>query len=164
MSRAAILIVVSAVLAVPALALAQAKTDFSGTWSFDEAKSDPASGPGGGGRGGGGRGTPTKLVIKQTPSEITIEQTLANGAHSVVYKLDGSESVNKLARSEIKAKATWNGANLVVSGKQSISTPQGTFEIEVKDVYSLATGALTITATRVTPLGETTRKLVYNKG
>jgi hypothetical protein len=82
----------------------------------------------------------------------------------VVYKLDGSESVNKLAMGESKAKATWDGANLVIAGKQAISTPQGDFEIDMKDVYTLANGVLTISTTRVTPRGEATRKLVYNKG
>ena len=169
MHKRILAIAVAVAVAVPALTFGQAKTDFSGTWSFDEAKSDPAGGPGGGGGGGGrpggGRGgTPTKLVIKQTAGEVTIEQTLPNGAQTVVYKLDGSESVNKLAMGESKAKASWDGANLVVTGKQAISTPQGEFEIGVKDIYTLASGVLTITATRATPRGETTRKLVYNKG
>jgi hypothetical protein len=160
-------IAVAVAIAVPALTFGQAKTDFSGTWSFDEAKSDPAGGPaggGGGGRGGGRMGPPTRLVIKQTAGEVTIEQTLPNGAQTVTYKLDGSESVNKLAMGESKAKASWDGANLVIAGKQSISTPQGDFEIDMKDVYTLASGVLTISTTRVTPRGETTRKLVYNKG
>jgi hypothetical protein len=167
MQKRILAIAVALAVAVPTLTFGQAKTDFSGNWSFDEAKSDPAAGPGGGGGGrpGGGRGgTPTKLVIKQTAGEVTIEQTLPNGAQTVVYKLDGSESVNKLAMGESKAKASWDGASLVIAGKQSISTPQGNFEIDVKDVYTLANGVLTITATRVTPRGETTRKLVYNKG
>ena len=168
MHKRIIAIAVALAIAVPALTFGHAKTDFSGTWSFDEAKSDPAAGPGGGG-GGGGRGgarvgPPTKLVIKQTAGEVTIEQTLPNGAQTVTYKLDGSESVNKLAMGESKAKASWDGANLVIAGKQSISTPQGDFEIDMKDVYTLANGVLTIATTRVTPRGETTRKLVYNKG
>jgi hypothetical protein len=169
MQKRILAIAVALAVAVPALTFGQAKTDFSGTWSFDEAKSDPAGGPGGGGGGGrpgGGRGggPPSKLVIKQTAGEVTIEQTLPNGAQTVVYKLDGSESVNKLAMGESKAKASWDGANLVIAGQQSISTPQGDFEIGLKDVYTLASGVLTITSTRVTPRGEATRKLVYNKG
>lgn len=166
-------LVVSTTLVWPAVASAQAKSDFSGMWTFDEAKSDPARGPGGGGGrpggggGGGGRmggGTPSKLVIKQTAGELRIEQTLANGAQTVIYRLDGSESVNKMVMAESKVKAAWDGANLVIAGKQAISTPQGNFEIDVKDVYALVGGVLTVTSTRVSPRGETTRKLVYNKG
>jgi hypothetical protein len=162
-------VVLAAALAVPALVLAQAKADFSGTWMFDQAKSDPApgAGGGGGGRGGGGRmggGTPTKLVIKQTGTELTVESALANGAQTAVYKLDGSESVNKTGRGESKSKASWDGANLVVTGKQALSTPQGDFEIDIKDVYSVSGTTLTLTTTRTTPRGENTRKLVFNKG
>ena len=168
MQKRILAIAVALAVALPALTFGQAKTDFSGTWSFDEAKSDPAGGPGGGGggggRGGGRMGPPSKLVIKQTAGEVTIEQTLATGAQTVVYKLDGSENVNKLAMGESKAKASWDGATLVIAGTQSISTPQGDFELGMKDVYSLANGVLTITSTRVTPRGEATRKLVYKKG
>jgi hypothetical protein len=81
-----------------------------------------------------------------------------------VYKLDGTESVNKTAMGESKSKATWDGSNLVVAGKQAISTPQGDFEIDVKEVYSMTDGVLTVTTTRVTPRGETTRKNVFTKG
>jgi hypothetical protein len=160
----------SAALAVPALIQAQAKADLSGTWTFDESKSDPAGSPGGGrgpGGGGGGRmggGTPSKLVIKQTAGELTVERTLPNGAETAVYKLDGSESTNKTGMGESKMKASWDGSNLVLTGKQAISTPQGDFEIDTKEVYSLSGALLTVTTTRTTPRGENTRKLVFNKG
>jgi hypothetical protein len=170
MNKKALALALTAVLAVPAMALAQ-KTDFSGTWTFDEAKSDPAPGGGGAGRGGGGGGggrmgggPASKIVIKQTGNDLHVESTTANGTTMAMYKLDGSESVNKTGMGETKSKATWDGANLVIAGKQSVSTPQGNFELDVKEVYSLSGGVLTLTTTRVTPRGETTRKLVYNKG
>jgi hypothetical protein len=109
MQKKLVVVALSAALAVPALVLAQAKADLAGTWTFDEAKSDPAPAPpGGGGRGGGGGGgggrmgggTPTKLVITQTGAELTVESTLANGAQTAAYKLDGSESVNKMGMGE----------------------------------------------------------------
>jgi hypothetical protein len=162
-----------AALAAPALIEAQTKADFSGTWTFDAAKSDPAGGPGGGGGGGGrgpggggrmGGGTPSKLVIKQTGSELTVERTLPNGTETAVYKLDGSESTNKVGMGEAKVKASWDGANLVLTGKQAVSTPQGDFEIDSKDVYSRSGDVLTISTSRTTPRGEMTRKLVFNKG
>lgn len=176
MYKRVLAVALTAALALPAMVWAQAKADFSGTWTFDEAKSDPAGGPGGGGGGGGrpggggggggrmGGGTPTKLVIKQTAADVTIESTLANGAQTAVYKLDGSENVNKTGMGEAKSKTSWDGGNLVVAGKQALSTPQGEFEIESKEVYSVSGNVLTVTTTRVTPRGETTRKLVFNKG
>ena len=173
MQKNIVVVALAAALAVPALVLAQAKADLSGTWTFDEAKSDPAPGPpggGGGGRGGGGGGrmmgggTPSKLVIKQTGAELTVESTLPNGAQTAVYKLDGSESVNKMGMGEAKSKATWDGANLVITGKQAISTPQGEMAIDTKEVYSVSGSTLTVTTSRTTPRGENTRQVVFNKG
>jgi hypothetical protein len=171
MYKQALAVALAAALAVPTLIEAQAKADLSGTWTFDESKSDAPGGPGGGGGGGrgpgGGRmggGTPSKLVIKQTATELTVERTLPNGTETAVYKLDGSESINKAGMGESKAKASWDGANLVLTGKQAVSTPQGEFEIDTKDVYSVSGTVLTVTTMRTTPRGEMTRKLVFNKG
>ena len=153
-------------LAMPIVASAQ-KADFSGTWTFDEAKSDPAPAGRGGGGGGGGRGgggTASKLVIKQTAGDLTVERTLPNGAETLVFKLDGSESVNKMGMGEGKSKATWDGNNLVITTQQQLQTQQGTFDITVKDVYSMSGGVLTLTTTRTTGRGDNTRKLIYNKG
>jgi hypothetical protein len=156
---------VAAVLALPVVTMAQGKADLSGTWTFDEAKSDPApAGRGGGGGGRGGFGPATKLVIKQTAGKLTVGSTNANGTNTAVYKLDGSESVNKMGMGEAKSKAAWEGGNLVVTGQQQLQTPNGTFDITTKDVYSLQGGVLTITQTRTTGRGDNTRKLVYNKG
>ena len=159
---------VAVALAAPVMARAQGKADLSGTWTLDEAKSDPApAGRGGGGGGGGGRGgggTASKLVIKQTAGDLTVERTLPNGAETAVFKLDGSESVNKMGMGEAKSKASWDGANLVITTQQSLQTPNGTFDITSKDVYSVQGGVLTVTTTRTTGRGDTTRKLVYNKG
>lgn len=157
---------VALALALPVMAWAQGKADLSGTWTLDEAKSDPApAGRGGGGGGGrGGGGTASKLVIKQTAGELTIERTLPNGAETVVFKLDGSESVNKMGMGEAKSKATWDGGNLVVNSQQQLQTPAGTFDITTKDVYNVQGGVLTVTTTRTTGRGDNTRKLVYNKG
>jgi hypothetical protein len=167
MKQKALALIVAAAVALPAMAWAQAKTDFSGTWTFDESKSDPAPpgrGGGGGGGGRGGGGTPSKLMIKQTAGDITIERTLANGAQMIVYKLDASESVNKMGMGELKSKSSWDGAKLVVAGTQSIQTQNGNFDIATKEVYSLEGGALVVTTTRTTPNGDQTRKLVFNKG
>ena len=110
-------------LAAPSAALAQAKTDFSGTWTFDEAKSDPAPArAGGGGGGGGGRGggrmggaPPTALTIKQSASELTMDRTTAQGAQTVIYKLDGSESKNTIGMGPATSKAVWDGPRLVIN-------------------------------------------------
>lgn len=167
--RKALAMAVVLALAMPIVAAAQAKADFSGTWTFDEAKSDPApagrgGGGGGGGGGRGGGGTASKLVIKQAGGDLTIERTLPNGSDTLVYKLDGSESVNKMAMGEGKSKTSWDGNSLIVNTQQQLQTPNGTFDITAKDVYSVQGNVLTVTTTRTTGRGEITRKLVYNKG
>ena len=52
-------------LALPQVTSAQAKPDFSGTWTFDEAKSDPAPARAGGGGRSGGRGGAAWAALQQ---------------------------------------------------------------------------------------------------
>src|SRR5947208_8718668 len=91
-------VALTALVAVPAVSRAQAKTNFSGAWTFDQAKSDPAPARGrrGGGEGGGrGGGPAASLTISQTPTQIVIDRSMGPaGTTSAVYKLDGSESTN----------------------------------------------------------------------
>src|SRR4029077_15943690 len=49
-------VALAALVALPAAGWAQAKPDFSGSWTMDAAKSDPAPARGGGGAPGGGGG------------------------------------------------------------------------------------------------------------
>ena len=158
-------------LALPSLVLAQAKPDFSGTWTFDEAKSDPAPArAGGGGGGGGGRGggrmggaPATAMTIKQTATELSMDRTTAQGSQTVVYKLDGSESTNTIGAGPATSKATWDGARLVVTTTQTVQGRGGEITINSKDIYSVQGTTLTIDTTRTTPAGDQTRKLIYTK-
>ncbi len=152
------------VLALTAVAWAQAKPDFSGSWTMDASKSDPAPAGRGGGRGGRGGGVAAEMTIKQTPSELTIERAMGQGTQNLAYKLDGSESTNAMGRGgEARSKASWEGSKLVITTTQSIDTPNGQMTIESKDVYALDGGMLTLETTRTTPNGTMTRKVVYNK-
>ena len=154
---------------LPAAAMAQAKTDFSGTWTFDEAKSDPAparaGGGGGGGRGGGrmGGAPATAMTIKQTPAELSMDRTTAQGAQTVVYKLDGAESKNTIGMGPATSKAVWDGPRLVISTNQTVQGRGGEITIDSKEIYSVQGNILTIETTRTTPAGEQTRKLIYTK-
>jgi hypothetical protein len=167
-------VALAALVALPAAGWAQAKTNFAGSWTFDQAKSDPPPaqgrrGGGGGGRGGGG-GVPASLTIEQTPTQITIERAMGPaGTTSAVYKLDGSESTNALGDVFLsKSKVSWEGANLVITTVKDMGQgPNGMMSEDLKEVYSLDGGMLTVVATtRVTPStpnSARTRKLVYNK-
>jgi hypothetical protein len=147
-------------LALPALAGAQNRTDFSGTWNVDTAKSDPA--PQGGGRGMGG-GPTTKLVITQSATELIAITTNARGETRTVYKLDGSDMNETTPIGTSKSKVSWDGGKLVVNRVQNITTPQGSGEITSKEVYTLEGKVLTLVTSRTMPMGNTTRKTVFNK-
>ena len=149
-------------LALPFTALAQAKPDFSGTWTLDQAKSDPPPqrGGGGGGRGaaggGSGRGMGGPVVIKQDANTITIGEA--------TYKLDGSESTVTMqgrgGPQEVKARARLEGSNLVIESTREI---QG-FSISTKEVRSVQGNEMTVVTTTSTPQGDITRKTVFTKG
>jgi hypothetical protein len=167
-------VALAALVALPAAGWAQAKTNFSGSWTFDQAKSDqpPAQGRRGGGAGGrgGSSGVPASLTIEQTPTQITIERAMGPaGTTSAVYKLDGSESTNALGDVFLsKSKVSWEGPNLVITTVKDMGQgPNGIMSENVKEVYSLDGGVLTLVTTmRVMPAvpnGDRTRKLVYNK-
>ena len=123
MKRAMIVTVaLAALVALPAAGWAQAKPDFSGSWTMDAAKSDPApAGRGGGGAGGGGGrgggrggfggGAPMAMTIKQTAAALTMDYAAGPAGNVTLnYKLDGSESVNTMGQGQAKSKATWDGA------------------------------------------------------
>ena len=157
--------------ALVAMTAAQAKPDLSGTWTFDEAKSDPAPARGGGGGGGGGGrgggrmgGAPaTAMTIKQTANELTMDRTTAQGAQTAVYKLDGSESKNTIGMGPATSKAAFEGSKLVIATTQTVQGRGGEITIDSKDIYSVEGNTLTIETTRNTPAGAQTRKLIYTK-
>jgi hypothetical protein len=157
MTRRFVIVALLAVaLAVPSMAMAQAKPNFSGKWVQDMDKSDPM----GGGRGPAG---PQTLTYTQTATELTIERETPNGAMKTVYKLDGSDSTNAMGRGgDVVSKTTWDGSKLVT--KYSRQMQNGT--IEVTETRSLeADGTLVVvTAMKGGPNGDTTRKTVFKKG
>jgi len=153
MRRAAFCTAVLA-LAVTALAFAQAKPDFSGTWTLDPAKSVMGGGPGGppGGRGPGG-----PMTVKQTATELARETSRGERTMTMTYKLDGTESTNAMGPMTSKSTASWNGDQLVI--KTVRETPNGT--METTETWSLGSGGKELTVVTASPRGE--RKMVYTK-
>jgi hypothetical protein len=155
--KGALLVAVLAA-AVPFSARAQGKPDFSGTWTRDTAKSDPAPQ----GRGGGGGGTQT---IKQTATEIAVTVAGRGGPETQIYKLDGSETTNQSQSPEgplaVKGTARWDGASLVIETSREIRG----MTITSKEVRTLdSTGKeMTIEAVTRSPQGEIKRKVVFVK-
>jgi hypothetical protein len=145
---------------LPFAAHAQGKPDFSGTWTLDTAKSDPAPQ----GRGGGGGGAAT-LTIKQTGTELAIQSEGRQGPQTMTYKLDGSESKNEQmgrgGAQTLVSKAKWEGSSLVIDTTREI---QG-MSITTHEVRKLDNGGkeMQVESTTQTPNGEQKRKVVYTK-
>jgi hypothetical protein len=148
MKKIALLVVVMA-LAVAGSSFAQ-KADFSGKWA---PKVDPAAAAGGGGqRGGGG-----PMTVKQTATELTTERTMGENTVSTVFKLDGTESVNKTQRGESKSTAKFDGAKLVIKTTQE--GPNGA--METTQTWSLGADGKELTIVTTSQRGD--RTMVYTK-
>jgi len=91
------------------------------------------------------------------------------------YTLEGKENKNTSTfagrgaeggrTSEMITKSKWKGATLIIEGNQKMSTPNGDFDIGIKNEYALSDGGktLTLTTTRSQPDGDRTSKQVYAK-
>jgi hypothetical protein len=143
------------VVALAMVGYAQKKPDFSGTWTMDAEKSDPAP-QGRGGRMGGGMMGGGSMTIKQTDTTFSITREGRQGAMTTDYKLDGSESEISMGRMTAKAKAMWDGDKIVVeTTREGQNGPMTT-----KAIYSIdASGMLWVT--NETPNGS--RKVAYKK-
>ena len=152
MKKIALLVVVLAV-AVAGLAVAQAKPDFSGKWA---PKVDPNAAPpaGGGGRGGMGGGP---MTITQTAAELKMERTMGENTMTTVYKLDGTESINKTQRGESKSTAKFEGGKLLIKTvSEGAQGPQ-----ETTAAWSLSADGKELTMVTTTARGE--RTMTYTK-
>jgi hypothetical protein len=162
MRRVSLFLLVLA-LAAPAALWAQGKPDFSGTWTLDPAKSDPPPQRGGGGGGGGGRGFGGgPQTIKQTATELTVTTEGRGGQQTMTYKLDGSESVNKVmgrgGEIEARSKAHWDGSKLVIETTRDM----GGNMVTTTETRSLSADQKEMTVE--VSFGENKRKIVYTKG
>ena len=152
-------VVIVAFVALSATIAAQANPNLAGTWTIDR------GGAPGGRSGGGIAGIPiaNTMIIKLSPNDVTMETDTGSGQsiQTFVYKLDGSSNpVPGALGWETKATAGWQGANLVVMTRRSMTGPTGPMGVEVKDVYSVAGDVLTIDRS----MGRVTQKLIYKKG
>lgn len=121
------------------------KPDFSGTWT-PEPNPAAAAGGGGGGRGGG------PMTVKQTATELSVEQTTGRGPIARTYKLDGSEQDVTMGQMTAKVSAKWDGNKIVITTK----TDNG----EQTQTWSLDGGKLTIARTG----GRGPSSTTYTKG
>ena len=163
MRRVSALLGAAAVLLWATSAYAQ-KTNFAGTW-VREAPAGGAAAGGGGGRGGGGGGWGNEATITQDATTMTVKWMAGREGttpNERVYKLDGTESKNMVARGggepmAIVSKATWDGPKLVIK----TTTQAG----EQTQVVSIEGGKLTIATTNPGREGgaPTTNTITYTK-
>ena len=160
MRRLTIVVSVALALGAQVAALAQARPDFSGTWKFNQGKSNPNI--------AGNTPNipfPSQVVARQTPTDISVESTsVRQQPVSAVYKLDGS-TVTVQAPEGISetGEAKFDGGNLVISSRRSFSSPAGDVVVEFKEIWSLSGNVLTIEKTRVQSGDSSTSKAVYDK-
>ena len=153
----------AAVIALWATSAYAQKTNFAGTW----VREAPAGGAaaGGGGRGGGGGGWGNEATITQDATTLTVKWMAGREGttpNERVYKLDGSESKNMVARGggepmAVVSKATWDGPKLVIK----TTTQAG----EQTMVVSIEGGKLTLATTNPGREGgaPTTTTIAYTK-
>jgi hypothetical protein len=79
----------------------------------------------------------------------------------LIYKLDGTESVNQMGPLLFRTKSAWDGAALVLTSVVSAGEqPIG----ESRDVYRLENGDLIVETSRKTPTVPFTEKTVNRRG
>lgn len=161
MKRARVGIIATAVFAVASMALAQARPDFSGTWTLDpEASGMPAPQAGGGGGRGGGGALGNNATVKQVGDTLTIERTMGETKVVTTYKLDGSESKNSMmgrggTAVESTSTAKFDGPKLTIVSKQDM----GGQMVESTSVWTVSGSTLTVESTNA----RGTQKRVYKK-
>jgi hypothetical protein len=125
----------AALVVLGAVAAAQDKPNFAGTWKL----SDPATPD---------QFTPTVMTVAQDASNLTVTTVSQMGEFKTAYKVDGTEARSPLdfngTTIDRMVKLSWEGKNLILIAK---SEANGQI-IEFKSVWSLdADGTLSTVTT-----------------
>jgi hypothetical protein len=142
-----------------------AKTNFSGTWTLNEGKSQMGEGP--------MRRAASKITITQDATNVTTERSMTRQSGETVttkekYNLDGTETDNSTENRQKKSKASWNatGQELTVNSVTVISRDGNTMEMKGSEVFKLSADGktLTIDNNSSSSMGEFKTTLVYDLG
>jgi hypothetical protein len=173
MTRMMSVAITCAMLAAPAAG--QSRPDFSGSWTHDVERSRTATGAArttassGGTAGGsfafsGRSGAPVVLNITQRGGTLTIERVAGDRRTTVVYKLDGSESVNTVSDLTMRMKSRWEGNRLVSEGMQLATVNGQQRSIAIKEVRSIEPdGSLKIETVVLLPTGPSPSVAIYGR-
>ena len=153
-------VVAVALVAVPALAVAQARPDFSGKWEISQAKSSA-----GATSNSANIAFPSELIVMQRPAELHVEARFPRSdPFTTVYKLDGSEvAAGTPAGVTEKAKATWEGNNLVITARRVVASAFGDFVTDSKETWTRTGNVLTITKTETSDGVVNNERAVYDR-
>ena len=148
------------IMIVTGAASGQGRPDFSGTWKF--AKSNPPDYPG---SAGWGIPSPT-VVIRQSATELTIESgQFGSQVMKVMYKLDGTDTIwdapsttqsGSTTVVKWRTKAKWDGSKLILYTWNTALN-------QLRDIFTLSGGALTVDRATEQPGPSTNAMLTYTK-
>jgi hypothetical protein len=149
MHRSLSLVAVGVVALAGAVAGAQSKPDFSGTWIIVT----PAEAAG------------QEQQVQQTATTLTTGHASEGGGHAMTYKLDGTETRNVLTShgEDIVSlsKAAWDGNKLVIT---TVTTYPDGRKLDAKQIWSLnAEGALVVEHTQAMAELKPTRLTVVHR-
>jgi hypothetical protein len=151
-------------LLISAVSFAQSAANFSGSWAFNESKSNLGE--------GGFRMASQQLIITQNDKSLTLERSFAgqDGTErktTETYTLDGKESVNPVFNTSKKSTASWaaDKKSLAVSSVMVFEMNGEKNEIKTVEVYKLADAnkTLLIDSQSTSSMGERKTSLVYEK-
>jgi TonB family protein len=161
-------------------AFAQNKTDYSGEWSLDKAKSTLDDRM---------RGVESMtMTVAQTEKELKVETTTkraaqadggmnrgggmmgGGGPQTLVYSLDGKETKAETGSGTMAGTATLKASvesdgKLKLSSVREMTTQMGAMTITTKETWELTDGGKTLKVTREmeTPRGTNSSELVFTK-
>jgi hypothetical protein len=149
-----------ALTAVPALAIAQARPDFSGKWEVSQAKSSA-----GATSNSANIAFPSELIVTQRPAELHVEARFPRSEpQTTVYKLDGSEITAGTPEGVTeKAKAAWDGNTLVITARRVVASAFGDFVTDSKETWTRTGNVLTITKTETSDGLVNNERAVYDR-
>jgi hypothetical protein len=145
------------------LSYGQAPVNFSGSWAYNESKSNVGE--------GGMRMISQKLTITQDDKTFKLERAFTgqDGTERKMeetYTLDGKESVNPMFNTSKKSTAVWaaDKKSLTVSSVMVFEMNGESNEIKTVEVYKLPDAStLSIDSQSTSSMGERKATLVYTK-
>ena len=117
-----------------------------------------------GGRGGGrgnfaGFSTPTRVVITESPGDVTVSSNTGtqNQMQTALFRLDGSEQpVPGPIGWDTRATAAREDSTLIVTIARTIEGPDGPLNFQIREIYSVSGDVLTLERSQGTRSQRTT--------